>query len=103
MTVLPNSPGLHVPEPRRRPGEDADWPGFGIPPAGAVRRPPVNADAGQIRDLAFDLIRVLDDQAEAVGEWTPAIDDALLLKGLRAMMLTCVYDIRMVRAQRQGK
>ena len=35
--------------------------------------------------------------------WNPAVPDAVLLKGLRAMMLTRAYDERMFRAQRQGK
>ena len=37
--------------------------------AGAVRRPPVDAQAAQTSDLAFALIRVLDPQGQAVGPW----------------------------------
>ncbi|TCM20717.1 2-oxoisovalerate dehydrogenase E1 component alpha subunit [Novosphingobium sp. PhB165] len=56
-----------------------------------------------MRALAFDLIRVLDENHRAVGEWNPHLTDETLVAGLRAMLLTRAYDSRMMRAQRQGK
>ena len=102
--IPPYSPlQLHVPEPSRRPGEEADFQDGTLNEAGAVRRPdPVSAPA-DMRDLAFSLIRVLDDNGSAVGPWNPSLHNETLLRGLRAMLLTRAFDDRMYRAQRQGK
>jgi 2-oxoisovalerate dehydrogenase E1 component alpha subunit len=61
--VRPNLPplALHVPEPRYRPGDTADFSDIVVLPAGETRRPDSAADAGTIRDLAYGLVRVLDD------------------------------------------
>lgn len=101
--MIRNHKGLYVPEPACRPGEDPDFSNIDVPPAGAVERPLVTADSGGMRDYAYRLIRVLDDEGAACGDWNPALPPDVLLKGLRAMMLTRAYDARMVRAQRQGK
>ncbi|MBA3812062.1 MAG: thiamine pyrophosphate-dependent dehydrogenase E1 component subunit alpha [Caulobacteraceae bacterium] len=69
----------------------------------AVERPAIDVQAHEIRDLAYGLIRVLDDDGQAVGPWAPALDTQSLRDGLRWMMLTRAYDERMYRAQRQGK
>jgi 2-oxoisovalerate dehydrogenase E1 component subunit alpha len=94
---------FHVPEPSARPGDEPDFSYLTVPPAGAVRRPDIAADPFGIRDLADSMIRVLDDDAHAVGEWAPDIDADALRRGLRAMVTTRVYDDRMVQSQRQGK
>lgn len=101
--MLKNDKGLYVPEPSCRPGDTADFSALRIPPAGAWSRPPVDVEASAIRDHAFGMIRVLDDHADAQGEWNPDLDTDALTKGLRAMLLTRAYDARMVRVQRQGK
>jgi 2-oxoisovalerate dehydrogenase E1 component alpha subunit len=95
--------GLHIPEPQHRPGDRADFSHLQIPKAGLVRCPDVAVDPSEIRDLAYDLIRVLDEDNKAVGPWDPKLTPDLLRQGLRAMMLTRAYDDRMMRAQRQGK
>ena len=94
---------LVIPEPEFRPGDHADFGGMQLPEAGATPRPEINARAGTIEDLAYGLVRVLDEQGHAVGPWDPGLEPAVLHKGLRAMMLTRAYDDRMFRAQRQGK
>jgi 2-oxoisovalerate dehydrogenase E1 component alpha subunit len=103
--VRPNLPplALHVPEPRYRPGDTADFSDIVVLPAGETRRPDSAADAGTIRDLAYGLVRVLDDDARAVGPWNPRLDAETLRRMLRAMALTRAFDARMFRAQRQGK
>jgi 2-oxoisovalerate dehydrogenase E1 component alpha subunit len=53
--------------------------------------------------MPYGLIRVLGSDARAVGPWNPQLDPAVLLRGLRAMLLTRVFDDRMLRAHRQGK
>ena len=72
-------------------------------PAGSVRRPKVDTAAEPIRDLAFDMIRILDDAGKAVGEWAADLPEVDLLAGLRHMMTLRAYDTRMLMAQRQGK
>jgi len=94
---------LHIPEPRHRPGEPADFSNLRLPKAGTVERPPIEASAFDMRELAYALIRVLDDEGRAVGPWDPNLHPDLLIRGLRAMLLTRAYDERMYRQQRQGK
>jgi len=93
---------LHVPEPPARPGAIPDFAAHAIPPAGATPRPDPTTPAGEMRDLAYGLIRVLDGGA-AVGPWAPALSAETLRRMLRAMALTRAFDDRMFRAQRQGK
>jgi 2-oxoisovalerate dehydrogenase E1 component alpha subunit len=94
---------LHVPEPRFRPGDPVDFVGVDVPPAGAARRPDSAAAAGEFTDLAYTLVRVLDDEGRAVGPWDPKLSPDTLRRMLRAMALTRAFDERMFRAQRQGK
>jgi 2-oxoisovalerate dehydrogenase E1 component alpha subunit len=94
---------LHVPEPPARPGEKPDFGYLRLAPAGATRRPPVDTPHDDTHDLAYGLVRVLDDAGTAVGPWVPTIPLETLKAGLRAMVLTRIYDDRMYRAQRQGK
>lgn len=94
---------LHVPEPTGRPGHATDFSYLHLSPAGQARRPPVDVSPADTSDLAYALVRVLDDQGRAVGPWAPEPDAALLRRGLRAMMKTRVYDARMLIAQRQKK
>jgi 2-oxoisovalerate dehydrogenase E1 component alpha subunit len=94
---------LHVPEPSGRPGCATDFSYLHLSPAGVVRRPPVDTTPFDTSDLAYGVIRVLDEEGKAVGPWTPKIEPARLRKGLRAMMKTRIFDARMLMAQRQRK
>ena len=94
---------LHVPEPKFRPGDAVDFAAVDVPPAGSARRPDTAAPAGEFTDLAYTLVRVLDEDGRAVGPWDPKLDAETLRRMLRAMALTRAFDERMFRAQRQGK
>ena len=94
---------LHVPEPSGRPGHATDFSYLHLSPAGAVRRPAIDAVPASTADLAFTLVRVLDDEGQAVGPWAPPEDLPLLQRGLRAMMKTRAFDAKMLIAQRQKK
>jgi 2-oxoisovalerate dehydrogenase E1 component alpha subunit len=94
---------LHVPEPSGRPGRETDFSYLHLSPAGAMRRPPIDATPASTSDLAYGLIRVLDDDGQAQGPWAPDIGTESLRAGLRAMMKTRAYDARMLIAQRQKK
>ena len=94
---------LHIPQSRFRPGDEPDFSYLALPAAGAASRPEPGASAASMRELASGLVRVLDDQGRACGPWDPQLDAASLRKGLRAMLLTRIFDDRMVKAHRQGK
>ncbi|HRO15222.1 MAG TPA: 3-methyl-2-oxobutanoate dehydrogenase (2-methylpropanoyl-transferring) subunit alpha [Paracoccus sp. (in: a-proteobacteria)] len=96
---------LAVPEPEVRPGDRPDFSQVRIPHAGSVRRPPVDADPEEIRDLAFTIIRVLNRDGQAAGPWAEALKivPEELKEGLRHMMTLRAYDARMLIAQRQQK
>ena len=94
---------LHIPEPKFRPGDHADFSYLRIPEAGALPCPEATIDAQLTAEFAKGLIRVLDDQGHAVGAWDPKLSPDALRLGLRHMILTRAYDDRMYRVQRQGK
>ena len=94
---------LHVPEPTGRPGRHTDFSYLRVSPAGKVRRPPVDTQPAHTNDLAYALVRVLDDDGRATGPWALPSDAPLLRRGLRAMMKTRIFDARMLVAQRQKK
>ena len=94
---------LHVPEPTGRPGRQTDFSYLHLSSAGVVRRPAVNAPPIDTSDLAYTLVRVLDDDGRAVGPWAPQVDPQLLRRGMRAMLKTRIFDARMLIAQRQKK
>jgi len=94
---------LHVPEPRFRPGDAVDFVAVDVPPAGSAARPDIAAAARSFSDLAYTLIRVLDDDGQAVDGWDPKLSPDTKRRMLRAMALTRAFDERMFRAQRQGK
>ncbi|MBS0396515.1 MAG: 3-methyl-2-oxobutanoate dehydrogenase (2-methylpropanoyl-transferring) subunit alpha, partial [Proteobacteria bacterium] len=100
---MPRPPRLHVPHAPARPGETPDFSYVSLSAAGAVARPDVAAPAADIEHLATDLIRVLDDAHRAVGPWNPHLEVDVLQVGLRHMLLTRIFDDRMLRTQRQGK
>jgi 2-oxoisovalerate dehydrogenase E1 component alpha subunit len=68
-----------------------------------VPRPPVDISPRETSDLAYTMIRVLDDAGNAVGPWAPKLEVEKLRAGLRAMMKTRAFDARMLIAQRQKK
>ncbi|MBU6493787.1 MAG: thiamine pyrophosphate-dependent dehydrogenase E1 component subunit alpha [Burkholderiales bacterium] len=94
---------LHVPEPTGRPGCKTDFSYLHVSPAGVVRRPPIDVTPADTSDLAYSLVRVLDDDGQAVGPWAPDLSPDALLAGMRAMLKTRIFDARMLVAQRQKK
>ncbi|HJQ17474.1 MAG TPA: 3-methyl-2-oxobutanoate dehydrogenase (2-methylpropanoyl-transferring) subunit alpha [Allosphingosinicella sp.] len=101
----PNRPvlSLYVPEPETRPGDAPDFSHLDIPAAGAVARPDIAAPGSATRELVYTLVRVLDAEGKAVGQWDPKLGPDTLRRMLRDMMSVRIYDDRMYRAQRQGK
>lgn len=94
---------LHVPEPSGRPGRPTDFSYLQLCPAGRAERPPVDVAPVDTRELATQLIRILDEEGRAVGPWATEETPELLLQGLGAMLKTRLFDARMLKAQRQKK
>lgn len=94
---------LHVPEPKYRPGDKADFSYLDIPPAGAQPRPDEACDPRDTTPLVHDLIRVLGDDDQAHGPWDPKLDPETLRTMLRHFSMVRAFDERMFRGQRQGK
>ncbi|MEW5780867.1 MAG: 3-methyl-2-oxobutanoate dehydrogenase (2-methylpropanoyl-transferring) subunit alpha [Pseudomonadota bacterium] len=94
---------LYVPEPTGRPGRHTDFSYLHVSPAGSVRRPPIDTQPYDTSDLAFALVRVLDDEGNAIGPWVPELTPDELRFGLATMLKTRIFDARMLIAQRQKK
>ena len=94
---------LHVPEPSARPGQTTDFSYLKLSPAGALPGLPLDVTPPETTDYTRGLIRVLDDDGNAVGDWARDISDDILLKGMHAMLKTRAYDARLLIAQRQKK
>lgn len=98
-----NVPGLYIPQPKYRPGDQPDFSEFRLPAAGETPLPPMDIKAEESMPYASGLVRVLDDGGKAVGPWAAAIDPGVLRQGLANMVTTRLYDERMALVQRQGK
>jgi len=94
---------LHVPEPSARPGQTTDFSYLPLSAAGTVGALPLDASAEHTSGLTSQLIRVLDDDGNAVGPWAEGLDNEVLLRGMHIMLRTRAYDARLVIAQRQKK
>ncbi len=71
--------------------------------AGEARRPAIDVLAPEIMDMAFGLIRVLDDEGNPHGPWIGDLGVDELVEILTTMFTTRAFDARMMKAQRQGK
>jgi 2-oxoisovalerate dehydrogenase E1 component alpha subunit len=100
---MPARSRFHVPAPPARPGQPPDFSYLQLSPAGALARPEPNTSWRETGFLGTGLVRVLDEEHQAVGPWHPHLEIHDLQVGLRHMLLTRVFDDRMVRTQRQGK
>src|SRR5688572_25552550 len=94
---------LHVPHPPARPGDKPNFGYLSTSPAGSVLRPDVTAQVRDIEFLAEEMVRVLDVTYGAIGPWNPHLHSEDLQIGLRHMLLTRLFDDRMLKMQRQGK
>lgn len=94
---------LHVPDPPARPGQASDFSYLRLQPAGQAPKPPIDATPQALSDYAYGLIRVLDDEGVAQGEWAHDMSLEQKHRALHIMMLTRVFDARMFHAQRQKK
>ena len=94
---------LHIPSPSARPGDKPDFSYLNLAPAGSADKPAVEARTREIEHLSYGLVRILDDDHQAVGPWNPNIDAGELQIALRWMLLNRIFDKRMWQIQRQGR
>ncbi|MFY8047563.1 MAG: thiamine pyrophosphate-dependent enzyme, partial [Erythrobacter sp.] len=94
---------LHVPEPKYRPGDKADFSHIDIGQPGDQPRPDEGVHPSQMSGLAYGLVRVLGDDNLAHGAWNPRLDPETLRQMLGHMAMVRAFDERMFRGQRQGK
>src|SRR5689334_17282047 len=83
---------LKFPTPPARPGQEPDYSKLALSAPGEVRRPAIDTKPDDMRELAYTLIRVMDDKGTPVGPWIPEIPVETLKKALRLMVMTRVYD-----------
>lgn len=100
---MANRSRLHVPHAPARPGETPDFSYVRLSAAGALAKPDCTASLDACAELSEGLIRVLGDDHHAVGAWNPSVEAHELQVGLRTMLLTRLFDDRMVAVQRQGR
>ena len=99
-TTAPYTIGI----PPFRPGEDADFGGaFKEQPGDLWRPDPATCTSDDTTPHARGLLRVLNDNGEAKGEWDPKLDSSELIQGLEYMMRLRIFDDRMIKMQRTGK
>lgn len=103
MSIETKPLSLHVPEPGCRPGDTPDFSDFEIPKAGEARRPETDTTPEAMRDMAFSIVRVLNNAGQAVGPWAGSLTPDARKDGLRHMLTLRAFDERMLMAQRQGK
>ena len=94
---------LHVPEPKYRPGDTADFSHIEVGQPGDQPRPDETIHPSQMPGLAYGLVRVLGDDNLAHGPWNPRLSPDTLRTMLGHMAMVRAFDERMFRGQRQGK
>ena len=72
---------MHVPVPPHREG-GTSFPSPHDIPAGHHAKPAIDCEGAETRDMAYGLVRVLNDDDEAVGDWDPGLDAETLLQAL---------------------
>jgi len=93
---------LRIPTPARGPhSEQRTW--RHVRPAGEMRKPNLDERVERVAELRKMLVRVLDENGHACGEWVPDLSPEQLVLGLTDMVRTRVFDARLLRAHRQGK
>ena len=68
-----------------------------------MKKPDLDEKVERVALMRKQMVRVLDDDGRAVGEWVPDLSFDDKLTGLRDMMTVRAFDARMLRAHRQGK
>ena len=93
---------IDVPDAPFRPGEEASFENWPWKPGDFSMPDPKSCHFQDTVDLANGLVRVLDDEGNASGEWDPGLSTEMLLIGLEHMVRLRIFDERMMKMQRTG-
>ena len=93
---------LHIPDAPHRPGDSPDFEKWTWTPED-LKRLKIDCSVDDTREHANGLVRVLNDEYEAKGEWNPNLKSEELKIGLEHMLRLRIFDDRMMKMQRTGK
>ena len=96
-------PSLDIPDAPYRPGDEASFESWPWQPGDLDMPDPKKCSSEDTVPHAAGLIRVLDDNNKASGEWDPRLDADELRQGLEHMVRLRIFDDRMMKMQRTGK
>ena len=93
---------IDVPDAPFRPGEEASFESWPWNPEDYPMPDAKTCSAEETKELAYGLVRVLDDDGNASGEWDPGLSADELRLGLEHMVRLRIFDDRMMKIQRTG-
>ncbi len=93
---------LHIPEAPQRPGDTPSFEKWSWAPED-LNMLKIDCSADDTIEHASGLVRVLNDQHEASGQWNPNLKPEELIIGLEYMLRLRIFDERMMKMQRTGK
>jgi len=93
---------IEVPDAPFRPGDEASFESWPWKPGDFPKPDPKKCHFQDTMDLANGLVRVLDDEGNASGEWDPGLTADQLRSGLEHMVRLRIFDDRMMKMQRTG-
>ncbi len=93
---------IDVPDAPFRPGEEASFESWPWNPGDYAMPDPKTCSPEDTSELAYGLVRVLDDDGGASGEWDPGLSADELRMGLEHMVRLRIFDDRMMKMQRTG-
>jgi 2-oxoisovalerate dehydrogenase E1 component alpha subunit len=93
---------IHVPDAPFRPGDNPVFDKWKWSP-NDLKKPPIDCESGETSDHSRGLVRVIDDEGMAYGDWNPNLEYKEILQGLKHMVRLRIFDDRMMKMQRTGK
>ena len=90
---------IRVPDAPFRPGEEASFDSWPWKPGDFSMPDPKTCEFKDTTELANGLVRVLDDDGVASGEWDPGLSAEDLQNGLEHMVRLRIFDDRMMKMQ----
>ena len=100
--VKKKTESIHVPDAPHRPGDETKFEQWSWKPED-LNRLDIECSVDDAINHATGLVRVLDDDHEAKGEWNPNLTSEELILGLEHMLRMRIFDERMMKMQRTGK
>ena len=93
---------LHIPDAPHRPGDSPRFEKWHWSPED-LKLLEIDCAVDDTKEHAVGLVRVLNDNNEAKGEWNPNLDSDELIIGLEHMLRLRIFDERMMKMQRTGQ